>query len=413
MNAVSGFSTQAWVAQDIDCQDRSSMSPSDLGADAFNLNTLDMSAFALVSPLSTGCYTSSESVSITIKNNGTATVDFTVNPVTVTTNVTGAATQSLSAVVNTGSLAAGLTQDVLMTTPLDMTVAGTYTFNAYTSVVGDGNTGNDAMSPATRTVIAPVALPHIQDFDASTNPPAGWNTTGWTIGTTHANPASGNGIYKNLWSSAPSGQINLPKLGPVSSTDVLAFDYRLIAYTSYPATALPNSPAWGSIVVEISTNCGVSYSTLATIDATNHVSSTNWATMTYPLSAYTGSSILLRINASWLAGDYFVDFDNIKIAAPPSCTAPSIQTVTNVATNGADLGWTSPDSFFDIFIQQAATPAPGELTTPTADNVSGNSYTWTGGNAATSYLIMTSPGTQTDWNSVWDGSTGMGRQRIV
>ncbi|MBK7173176.1 MAG: T9SS type A sorting domain-containing protein [Bacteroidales bacterium] len=318
INAVAGFTPQAWVTTDIDCQDRSTMSPADMGADAFNLNTLDMSAFALASPLSTGCYTSSESVSITIKNNGTETVDFTVNPVTVTTNVTGAATQSLSAVVNTGSLAAGLTQDVVMTTTLDMTNAGTYTFNAYTTVSGDGNTGNDAMSPATRTVIAPVALPHIQDFDASTNPPAGWNTTGWTIGTTHANPATGNGLYKNLWSSAPSGQIILPKLGPVSSTDVFAFDYRLIAYTSYPATALPNSPAWGSIVVEISTNCGASYSTLATIDATNHVSTVNWANMSYPLSAYAGQNILLRFNAAWLAGDYYLDIDNIKVLTPPT-----------------------------------------------------------------------------------------------
>ncbi|MEI6851500.1 MAG: fibronectin type III domain-containing protein, partial [Bacteroidota bacterium] len=37
VNAVSGFSTQAWVTTDMDCNDRSTTTPSDIGADAFNL----------------------------------------------------------------------------------------------------------------------------------------------------------------------------------------------------------------------------------------------------------------------------------------------------------------------------------------------------------------------------------------
>ncbi len=36
-NAVVGFTTQAWVTADIDCQDRSTLTPNDLGADAYDI----------------------------------------------------------------------------------------------------------------------------------------------------------------------------------------------------------------------------------------------------------------------------------------------------------------------------------------------------------------------------------------
>jgi hypothetical protein len=362
----------------------------DMGADEFEGTNptwvaLDMGATALVAPAASGCYTSAETVTVTIKNYGTALMDFTVNPTTVNVQVTGAVTQSLSALVNSGTLASGGSTNVNMTATLDMTPAGTYNFSASTSVTGDGNPGNDATA-ATRTVIASTPTPYLQNFDASTTPPSGWTTTGWTIGTTHANPATGNGLYKNLWSSAPSGQFTLLKLGPILSTDALNFDYRIVNYTSYPATPTPNSPAWGSITIQISTDCGGTFSTLAIIDPTNHISSLSWATMTYPLSVYTGQSAIIRFNALWLAGDYYIDFDNFSIQSPPTCFPPTALATSNYTVNGADLLWTSPDSFFDIFIQSTGLPAPGAGTTPTVNDYnSGYSYTWTGGSSGTTY----------------------------
>jgi hypothetical protein len=398
----SGGANVSGITEDFDGQTRqgnpgyagTGLAP-DIGADEFegtnpNWVALDMGATALVAPITTGCYTSTETVTITIKNYGTATIDFSVNPVTVTINVTGAVTQALSAIVNSGTLVSGASTNVNMTSTLDMTAVGTYTFNASTSVIGDGNAANDAISPATRTVIASTATPYSQNFDASTSPPSGWTTTGWTIGTTHANPATGNGLYKNLWSSAPSGQFTLLKLGPISSTDALNFDYRIVNYTSYPATPTPNSPAWGSLTIQISTDCGGTFSTLAIIDPTNHISSLSWATMTYPLSVYTGQSAIIRFNALWLAGDYYIDFDNFSIQSPPTCFPPTALATSNYTVNGADLFWTSPDSFFDIFIQSTGLPAPGPGTTPTVNDYNTGSpsnwtYTWAGGTLGQTY----------------------------
>ncbi|HET9503631.1 MAG TPA: T9SS type A sorting domain-containing protein, partial [Hymenobacter sp.] len=71
--------------------------------------------------------------------------------------VSGAATQTLTQTLSTGTLAAGATQNVTVGS-LNMSAAGTYTFALTATVAGDQNTANDALAaPATRTVVAPVA----------------------------------------------------------------------------------------------------------------------------------------------------------------------------------------------------------------------------------------------------------------
>lgn len=129
----------------------------DVGAFEFIvLPGTNMKAEALVAPANTasGCYTNAETVSVRIRNSGLATINFATDPVTLTVNVTGAATQTLSAVVNTGTLASNATMVVALPATLDMTAAGSYTFKAYTTVTGDINVTNDTMPAAIRTKVA-------------------------------------------------------------------------------------------------------------------------------------------------------------------------------------------------------------------------------------------------------------------
>ncbi len=67
-----------------------------------------------------------------------------------------------------------------------------------------------------------------------------------------------------------------------------------------------------------------------------------------------------------------------------SCPAPSDLTVTNETTSGADLGWTENGSsiHWDLEIGTTGFTPTG---TPTDDDVTTNPYTWSGGNAATTY----------------------------
>jgi hypothetical protein len=164
-NAVNGMANMTgitWVTTDIDNQVRNA--PHDIGADDYTPAALDMGITALVSPVitTTGCYTNSENVTVTIQNFAATAIDFSVNPVTVTVNVTGAATQTFSVTLNNNSLnsgnplAAGGSINVALGT-LNMTTAGTYTFNGSTSLTGDAVIANDALDTEVITISAGTA----------------------------------------------------------------------------------------------------------------------------------------------------------------------------------------------------------------------------------------------------------------
>jgi uncharacterized OsmC-like protein len=145
--------TIATITDDIDGETRSSLTPNDIGADAGSYGAVgsEMGATALVSPTQGGCKTATESVIVRVKNNSSTTIDFSANPVTVSATCSLGSYTS-STIVNSGTLAAGATQDVTMDATIDMTTNGTYTFNASTLVTGDVNTNNDAMTAVARSV---------------------------------------------------------------------------------------------------------------------------------------------------------------------------------------------------------------------------------------------------------------------
>ena len=150
---VDGQGAPLGVTTDINNNPRNAITP-DPGAFEFNVAAgINMGATALVIPASggSGCYTSAQTITIRIRNSSLSTINFATNPVTVTTNVTGTVVQTLAALVNTGTLASNATLDVPMSTTLNMSATGTYTFDAFTSVAGDVLPANDAMPTETRT----------------------------------------------------------------------------------------------------------------------------------------------------------------------------------------------------------------------------------------------------------------------
>nr|WP_170172561.1 T9SS type A sorting domain-containing protein [Hymenobacter rigui] len=120
---------------------------------------LDLAATGLATPATQTCYSATETVSVTVSNVGTQTIDFAATPATVTAVVTTpGGPQTLTATVSTGTLAAGATQAVALAPVLNMSAAGTYSFALTATVQGDQDTSNDALASAvTRTVTAPVA----------------------------------------------------------------------------------------------------------------------------------------------------------------------------------------------------------------------------------------------------------------
>ncbi|MDO7845442.1 T9SS type A sorting domain-containing protein [Hymenobacter sp. M29] len=133
----------------------------DLGAYEFTPVSLDVAPVSLVGPATaTACYSTTEPITVQVRNAGTAALNFATNALTVTVVVTpptGAA-QTFTTTVSTGTLASGATQNITLPTTLDMSALGTYSFAVTATAVGDLNTTNNVLTPApTRTVVAPVA----------------------------------------------------------------------------------------------------------------------------------------------------------------------------------------------------------------------------------------------------------------
>jgi len=139
----------AGVTDDFDGDVRSAGSP-DIGADELPPAAgIDIKPELLVSPAisAKGCY-NTETVKVRIKNNSVSAIDFTTHPVTVSVGITGVITTTLTATVNTGTLASAATQEITLAAPsstINMSVAGQYQFTIITSVTGDVNTGNDML----------------------------------------------------------------------------------------------------------------------------------------------------------------------------------------------------------------------------------------------------------------------------
>lgn len=149
VNGLADMTGITWITTDIDNATRNA--PHDIGADEFTPPTIDMGVVNMQTPLTTGCYTASEAVMVRIQNYASLPIDFSVNNTTVTVNITGAITQTLIVTLTNNSLNAGnpLAPGGQLDIPMgsiNMTTAGTYTFNSFTTVAGDGAPPNDAMA---------------------------------------------------------------------------------------------------------------------------------------------------------------------------------------------------------------------------------------------------------------------------
>lgn len=250
----------------------------------------------------------------------------------------------------------------------------------YQCVVTCTNSGLIGTSNPVQVTMNVASVPYLEGFLTTTTPTC-WNIGTWSIGSTRGvtgNP--GNNIYKNLYSSSATATFITGNIGPIAANMLLSFDYKLANFSSPYA---PPASGSGNYVVSVSTDGGGTYTPLETV---LNNGTAGWQSKSYPLTAYVGSNIMIRIVGNWISGDYDLAFDNIKIDAAPACLVPGSLTVANKTDVGADLSWSSPDSFFDIFLEVAGGPAPGPGTTPTLDDFNGGYlYTWSGGLPGTTY----------------------------
>lgn len=165
---------------------------------------IDMQAEAILSPVSSTCFSATESVIVQLINKGSVSMDFSANNTTVGVAVNGPNSQTASSVISTGTLVADDTLNYTITVPVDLSTPGLYTLEAFVSATGDTLGGNDTTAIVTLQAI-PLVLgtltENFENFDPGTNNGwvidnggsfVGWETNQGATGSSDTGPSADN-----------------------------------------------------------------------------------------------------------------------------------------------------------------------------------------------------------------------------
>ncbi|RRJ92441.1 T9SS C-terminal target domain-containing protein [Paenimyroides tangerinum] len=290
------------------------------------------------------------------KTNNSATLSwdgYTGNTYTIEYGPTGFAP-------GTGTIVTGVTNNHLISGLLPTTTYQVYVIN------NCGNSSSPKVGPFAFTTETVVPSPWFEGFATSTMP-VGFNVTGLTLTNDLASNPGSNGYFyrQNLDSAGEIAVLSTVNVGPILTGDVFSFDYSLREWNGGPGT--PAGEA--SFNIELSTNFGNSYISIG--DFLNEENS-DWVRFEYPLGAYVGQVVKIRVKVERLSGDYYIGLDNFYIG---SCAMPNVPQVANTTMNSALLEWiASPTDVFEIeygpvgFVQGSGTVL---IATGSSINISG------------------------------------------
>ena len=262
--------------------------------------TNDLAAQSVVNSTLLECGDPNDQVTITIVNNGT--VNQTGFDVSYQVNGGSVVTENVGALID---LAPDESAQYTFITPFNSETAGTINIVSWTDLAGELNLVNDTTTYSFEIFNQ---VPLREDFEESTTVPQGWTSDGF-VGNGHNNIS--NVIFRNMYSSVPSFELVSPPIGPIEMGDTMTFDYR---YTDWSAGDVGTVLGTDNFLeVQISTDCGMTYTTLTTIDESNHIVSAELATVEVDISSFVGQNVKFRWIATWGSGDYWMDLDNINI----------------------------------------------------------------------------------------------------
>jgi len=214
---------------------------------------------------------------------------------------------------NVGNLSLAPGQETIYTFNASFNSAENRQFDvvAWTALSNDLFPRNDTTGRRINTVLP---LPFAEDFESGMAP------NGWDIGDAIVTGEHGNESFvlsDNLSVTNQTFEATTPAIGPLLGGDSLTFDYRFVLLAGDGAN--PKTLAPGErLEVQISTDCGANYGTVLTIDETTHQPTTALTPVRIDLDDLTGSDIKIRFLATWAAGNFFVDIDNVNILSCPA-----------------------------------------------------------------------------------------------
>lgn len=195
-------------------------------------------------------------------------------------------------------------------------------------------------------------LPYLQIFP-TTSSPAGW-TNNMSRAANHGTSLS-IGQYERLYASNTSCFATSPLVGSITSSTYLSFHYRFADYLGFPLNATTLGPD-DKVEIQVSTDDGANFTTIHTIDQTNHTATTEFTNKVISLSAYSGDFIKVRFLCTWGSGDYNFDMDNILFEDGLNMSY-STSTTEQPNTTNVGIGTTNNDIIrLQVVTQKSANP---------------------------------------------------------
>ncbi|MEZ5046569.1 MAG: GEVED domain-containing protein [Chitinophagaceae bacterium] len=235
------------------------------------------------------------------------------------------------------------------------------------------------------------------------------NSTGWTgnITRTTATSACGSAsMRRNLYSGATTGNMISPSVGnSTGGMMTLSFDYK-VANWSANTVGTPNT--WGSFDVQYGASATGPWTTVYTIDQTNHVVSGTCSTVVVTFTPPAGA-LYVKWDAFWVAGDYYLNFDNVSITetlAPCSGTPTPGNTISS--TGGACVG--EP---FTLSLQNATTGSGVTYQWESADDAAFTTNVQSLGTAATQTIASQTSASYYRCHVTCSGNTGTSTEVLV
>lgn len=190
---------------------------------------------------------------------------------------------------------------------------GAFDIQAWTILQDEQDPSNDTTSyTITHIPPAPDPLPFQEDFESGFTAIDDWTINAGFVSVTNAHNNVSQVLAMNIWSSAPLMDYNTPRFGYIDALDTLRFDYRITNYTG--GGTVPTIIQSNKVEVQVSTDCGYTYSTIYTIDDITHVPQVPMQTVKVPMAAFEGQAVVLRFVGTWAAGDFWFDLDNINLS---------------------------------------------------------------------------------------------------
>lgn len=207
---------------------------------------------------------------------------------------------------------------------VDLSEPGYYKLKIWTDLIGDENINNDTFY-YDLTTSAP--LPFYENFESSgieEGLPSGWTSSSFqtpifepSVNEEHGVPSTLIG-HHFLGFNENNFSFTTHRIGPVEATSILTFDYRTVSFSTQTGVLPYELDINDEIEVLVSTDCGLSFSSLGFIDNSAVIPSLFLKEVSFDLGAYAGESILLKIEATNNnSGNFFLDIDNFNIEGCP------------------------------------------------------------------------------------------------